>query len=185
MLQAGANRYACLIGGINSIIYTIVYLMLGIYGSAAQALLVSCPFQLVTFARWSRHKYKNSTEFRRMSVRARIISLVGLAVCYALTLAVLTAAGSGYSLLDGATSILGVATSILTLLSYIEYTWLMLVSGVLGIALNIAMAIDRPEMVTYVVFSVYSFICVTRQFFSVRRIYSEQKNQKTERAESE
>lgn len=41
MLQAGANRYACLIGGINSIIYTIVYLMLGIYGSAAQARL--CP----------------------------------------------------------------------------------------------------------------------------------------------
>ena len=77
------------------------------------------------------------------------------------------------------------ATSILTLLSYIEYTWLMLVSGVLGIALNIAMAIDRPEMVTYVVFSVCSFICVTRQFFSVRRIYSEQKNKKTERAESE
>ena len=185
MLQAGANRYGCLIGGINSIIYTIVYLMLGIYGSAAQALLVSCPFQLVTFARWSRHKYKNSTEFRRMSGKARIISFAGLAVCYALTLAVLTAAGSGYSLLDGATSILGVATSVLTLLSYIEYTWLMLISGVLGIALNIAMAIDMPEMVTYVVFSVYSFICVTRQFFSVRRIYTEQKNQKTERAESE
>ena len=120
-----------------------------------------------------------------MSGKARIISLAGLAVCYALTLAVLTAAGSGYSLLDGATSILGVATSVLTLLSYIEYTWLMLISGVLGIALNIAMAIDRPEMVTYVVFSVYSFICVTRQFFSVRRIYTEQKNQKTERAESE
>ena len=147
MLQAGANRYACLIGGINSIIYTIVYLMLGIYGSAAQALLVSCPFQLVTFARWSKHKYKNSTEFRRMSGRARIISLAGLAVCYALTLVVLRAAGSGYSLLDGATSLLGVATSVLTLMSYIEYTWLMLVSGVLGIALNVAMAIDRPGMI--------------------------------------
>lgn len=185
MLQAGANRYACLIGGINSIIYTVVYLRLGIYGLAAQALFVSCPFQLVTFARWSKHKYKNSTEFRRMSGKARLISSAVLAVCYALTLAILKAAGSGYSLLDGATSLLGVATSVLTLLSYIEYTWLMLVSGVLSITLNIAMTIDRPEMITYVVFSVYSFICVVRQFFSVRRIYSEQKNQKTELVESE
>ena len=185
ILQAEANRYACLIGGINSLIYTAVYLTLGIYGSAAQALLVSCPFQLATFARWSKHAYKNSTEFKRMSKKARIILLAVLSVCYMAALMILNVAGSGYRLLDGATSLLGAATSVLTLLSYIEYTWLMLVSGLLGIALNVAVSLDRPEMITYTVFSIYSFICVVRQFFSVRRIYAEQEKERIDKYEKQ
>ena len=184
ILQAGANRYACLIGGVNSIVYAVVYLTLGLYGSAAQALLVSCPFQLVTFARWSKHKYKRSTEFRRMSGKTRIMSLTAFVVCYLLNVAVLTKIGSGYTMLDGATSLLGIATSVLTLLSFIEYTWLMLISGVLGIVLNTAMSLDDPGMITYLVFSIYSYICIVRQFFTVRRLYAEQKNKISERTEA-
>ena len=189
MLQAGANRYACLIGGINSVIYAVVYFLLGLYGLAAQALIVSCPLQIVTFALWSKRAYKSSTEFRKMSGTVRWISFAALAACYAVTLVVLKTAGSVYGLLDGAVTVIGVATSVLTLLSYIEYTWLMLVSGVLTIFLNIELTLNAPEQATFLVFSIYSFICVIRQFISVRRFYSEQKiihdDNNNERTEAE
>ena len=42
------------------------------------------------------------------------------------------------------------------------------------IALNIATLQTNPEQITYVVFSVYSMICVTIQFFCVRKLYAEQ-----------
>ena len=69
---------------------------------------------------------------------------------------------------------MGILITILTMFAFVEYTWLMLPSGLLNIALNIATMQTNPEQITYVVFSVYSMICVTIQFFCVRRLYGEQ-----------
>ena len=48
VLQSRANRYAALLGGINSILYTLVYLYLGLYASAGYAILFS--FRLFHFS---------------------------------------------------------------------------------------------------------------------------------------
>ena len=56
LLQSRANRYASLLGGLNSILYTLVYIYLGLYASAGYALLFSFPLQIVTFILWSRRK---------------------------------------------------------------------------------------------------------------------------------
>ena len=80
-------------------------------------------------------------------------------------------------MLDSLTSLLGILISILTMLAFIEYTWLMLPSGVLGIALHIATMKTYPEQITYVIFSVYSLICVTAQFFRVRKLYARQQKE--------
>jgi hypothetical protein len=40
--------------------------------------------------------------------------------------------------------------------------------------LNFATMQSNPEQITYVIFSFYSIICVTIQFFRVRRLYAEQ-----------
>ena len=174
LLQSSANRYASLIGGINSILYAVVYFMLDLPANAAQAILFSCPMQLVTFVRWSKNSYRTSTRFRRMTQKQRLFVTVLFVVCFIVLHAVLKYLGSANQLLDNLSSLLGTLILILTMFAYIEYTWLMLPSGVLSIMLNIATMLTHPGQITYVVFSIYSLICVTRGFFSVRRLYAEQ-----------
>ena len=174
VLQSRANRYACLLGGLNSILYTIVYVYLGLYASAGYAILFSFPLQIITFILWSRRKEGESTRFRRMSPLCRLLVLLGFAVSSVALGFVLKAAGSSHQLLDNLSSLMGILITLLTMFAFVEYTWLMLPSGLLNIALNIATMQTNPEQITYVVFSVYSMICVTIQFFCVRRLYAEQ-----------
>lgn len=175
MLQSRANRYACLIGGVNSLIYTVVYFSLGLYAMALQALLISCPFQLFTFVRWHKNAYKHSTKFRQLNGKQGLL-LVALYVFSFLVLYwVMSQAGSSYRMLDNALTLLGIFVSILTLLSFREYTWLMLGSGICSIVLDVTMMQEHPGQITYLVFSVYSMICMIRQFISVKNLYKEQK----------
>ena len=174
VLQSRANRYACLLGGLNSILYTIVYVYLGLYASAGYAILFSFPLQIITFILWSRRKEGESTRFRRLSPLCRLLVLFGFAVSSVALGFILKAAGSSHQLLDNLSSLMGILITILTMFAFVEYTWLMLPSGLLNIALNIATMQTNPEQITYVVFSVYSMICVTIQFFCVRKLYAEQ-----------
>lgn len=174
-LQAGANRYASLLGGLNSILYAVVYWLLGLYASAGYALFFSFPIQIATFWRWSRNKYGSSTQFRRMSTKGRVLTLLGFLAAFGVLALVLHKAGSSHQLLDNLTSLLGILISILTMLAYIEYTWLMLPSGVISICLHIATMAEHPAQITYLIFSLYSLFCVTKQFFRVRGLYAEQR----------
>lgn len=175
MLQSRANRFAPLLGGFNSILYAAVYLYLGLYASAGYALLFSCPIQLVTFARWSRNRYEESTRFRSLSGKLRVIIFAGFAASVAALCLILRAAGSDYSVLDSLSSLLGILISVLTMLAYIEYTWLMLPSGLITICLDLTVSRAHPEQITYVIFALYSLICVTIGFFRVRKLYREQR----------
>ena len=174
ILQSRANRYASLLGGINSILYALVYIYLGLYASAGYAILFSFPLQIMTFILWSRRKQGESTRFRKMSWRCRVAVLLGYLACFVILRAVLQAAGSNYQLLDNLTSLTGILISALTMFAFVEYTWLMLPSGILSIVLNLSTMQTNPEQITYVIFSFYSIICVSIQFFRVRKLYAEQ-----------
>jgi nicotinamide riboside transporter PnuC len=174
VLQSRANRYASLLGGMNSILYTLVYIYLGLYASAGYAILLSFPLQMITFILWSRRKQGESTKFRKMSWGCRILVLIGYLTCFAILRTVLQAAGSSHQLLDNLTSLTGILISVLTMFAFVEYTWLMLPSGMLSIVLNFATMQTNPEQITYVIFSFYSITCVTIQFFRVRKLYAEQ-----------
>ncbi len=174
VLQSRANRYASLLGGMNSILYTLVYIYLGLYASAGYAILFSFPLQIMTFILWSRRKQGESTKFRKMSWKCRGLVLLGYLTCFVILRMVLQAAGSSHQLLDNLTSLTGILISVLTMFAFVEYTWLMLPSGMLNIVLNFATMQTNPEQITYVIFSFYSIICVTIQFFRVRKLYAEQ-----------
>ena len=174
ILQSRANRYASLLGGMNSILYALVYIYLGLYASAGYAILFSFPLQIMTFILWSRRKQGESTRFRKMSCRCRVAVLLGYLACFVILRAVLQAAGSNYQLLDNLTSLTGILISALTMFAFVEYTWLMLPSGILSIVLNLSTMQTNPEQITYVIFSFYSIICVSIQFFRVRKLYAEQ-----------
>ena len=182
MLQASANRYAPLVGGFNSILYAVVGYYLGLHGNALQALLVSFPIQIVTFVRWQRNKYGHSTVFRKMSPWGRVLTAVVFAASVLGLRAVLEMLGGQQQLLDSITSLFGVLTSVLTMLSYVEYSYLTPISAIGNIILYSVMAFksDGGQVAHILVFNFYSFICVTRGCFRVSKLYKEQQGKTVE-----
>ena len=174
LLQSRMIRYASLLGGLNSILYALVYAHYHLYASAAYALLVSCPIQIVTFIRWSRKPWGHSTVFRVLTVKQRIAAgavFAGLLAGLGFALPYL---GGEHTFLDSAVTLLGILTSVLMMLSYKEYPLLMVVGGVLSSALYISMLPEHPEQATYLIFNLYSLVCCTLASVRIRKLYAEQ-----------
>ena len=178
LLQSRANRYAPLIGGINSILYCIVYIHYRLYGQAAYALLVSCPLQIVTFIRWSRNKWGNSTRFRQMTWKQRLVTLLGFGGALLGLWLVLSLTDSNYAILDSLTTMLGILISFLTMFAFVEYAPLMLVSASISIVLHLSMIGEFPDQTTYLVYSLYAFVCQCMAFVRIRKLYRSQQASK-------
>ncbi len=176
MLQSRVNRFASLLGSVNSLLYGAVYIFYKLYGSGVSALLFSCPIQLITFIRWNKNKSGESTVLRRLSVKWRIIMLVSFAVLLLAMWILLPLIGSQYVFLDSATTLLGILIYFLTMFAFVEYTSFMIINGIINIFLYIQMLPDSPETMTYLIFSVYSFICICFAFFEARKLYKTQQN---------
>ncbi len=180
MLQTKVNRFALLLGGMNSILYGIVYVYYKLYASAFSALLFSFPIQIITFIRWNKNKRGSSTELRKLTNRQRILLFISFAALLAVMAIVLPLFGSEYVLLDSITNLLGIAIYFLTMFAFVEYTTLMLVNCALTIVLYITMLKDSPDTATYLIYSIYSLICVGFAFFEARKLYARQQKEKEE-----
>lgn len=176
MLQSRINRFASLLGSVNSLLYGAVYIFYKLYGSGISALLFSCPIQLITFIRWNKNRSGESTVLRRLSVKWRTIMLAVFAVFLLAMWILLPLIGSQYVFLDSATTLLGILIYFLTMFAFVEYTSFMIINGIINIFLYIQMLPDSPETMTYLIFSVYSFICICFAFFEARKLYKIQKN---------
>ncbi len=175
VLQMKANRFSYLIGCINCLIYTVAYTSIGLYASAASALFFSAPMQLITFWSWNKKSYKRSTKFRSLNVKGWILIVVAFTVSFFVVNFVLNSVDSSYAIIESVATLVGIVTSILSLLCYREYSWTMVVSAVMTLALYIVVAIDDPAQITYTVYAINSMICVVCQFFAVQAIYAEQR----------
>ena len=151
-------RYAPLVGGLNSILYALVYLSYGLYSSAAYAFFVSMTLQMITFIRWNKKPLGNSTELRRLKTWQMIISVALLAVGFA-CLCFITKNVSQYFLLDNIITALGILVTILRMLSYIEFTYFSIFTEIFSVMLYVLMLRNNPEQSTYLIFSLYSLVC--------------------------
>ena len=157
-MNSRVNRYAPLIGGLNSILYALVYLSYGLYSSAAYAFFVSMTLQMITFIRWNKKPLGNSTELRRLKTWQMIISVALLAVGFA-CLCFITKNVSQYFLLDNIITALGILATILRMLSYIEFTYFSICTEIFSVMLYVLMLRNNPEQSTYLIFSLYSLAC--------------------------
>ena len=169
-MNSRVNRYAPLVGGLNSVLYAFVYFSYGLYSSAAYAFFVSMTLQMVTFIRWNKKPLGNSTELRRLKVWQMIMSVALLAAGFA-CLCFITKDVSQYFLLDNIITALGILVTVLRMMSYIEFTYFSVVSDFFGIMLYVLMLGNNPEQSTYLIFSSYSLICgVMAVIFAERNI---------------
>lgn len=179
LLQTRASRFAYLLGGLNCLLHTAAGISMGLYASAASALLFSCPLQLVTFWRWGKKSYKHSTEFHTLKVWQWLVGGAAVVIAFSIMQFALGKVSS-HPVLDNLGVVLGLAVSLLSLLSFREYSWIMLVTGSLSVYLYILMTIENPAQSTYLIYATHSMICVVAQFFSVQKLYAEQKKSKTD-----
>lgn len=174
LLNADINRYGALLGGLNSILYGVTYVHYNLYASAAYALAVSFPIQIITFILWTKRKDGRTTKLRKMTAKQRILAAVVSLVSWGVVMYILQLMGGNHSFLDNTNAILSVIITFMTMFAFVEYTYLAILSGIVVVFLNLSLAVESPEMLTYLIYSLYSFICVVRAFFRAKWIYKEQ-----------
>lgn len=160
-----------LIGRAQSILYAAVYFAYGLYGMAAYALLVSFPIQIVSFLRWKKHAYRSSVELKKLTGKQRVLAVAGFTGIWVLLYLILKQAGAAYVLLDNTVTLFGICISFLQMFAFLEYTYLMIPSGLVTLALSIRMLPEHPEQIAYLIYSIYSLICVTVQLVNARKLY--------------
>ena len=111
---------------------------------------------------------------KKMSTKQRIILAIGSLAALAVMWFVLPMLGSEYVFLDSVSTLLGILIYFLTMFAYVEYPFFMIINGVLSTALYVTMLEQSPETLTYLIFSVYSFICICFAFFEARKLYKAQ-----------
>lgn len=176
MLQSKVNRYSNLLGCMNSILYGVVYFYYNLYASALSAVFFSCPIQLLTFIRWNKNKRGNSTKLNKLSLKQKLLMAVIYVVLLGVMWFVLPRIGAEYVFLDSASNVLGIFIYFLTMFAFIEYTFCMIINGMLTIILYITMIPQSPDITTHLIFSVYSFICIVFAFFQSRKLYRNQQD---------
>ena len=174
--QSEANRLGPLIGSINSLIYTAAYIYMGVYASAASAILFSFPIQLMTFFRWKKNAYKKTKTvvFRKMTTKMLIVWSGLFLVAWGVIAGIFMHLDYEYAILDSCTLLFGFVIPVLTMLAYIEYTYLWIVQCILGVFLNIQMVVNDPKETTYLIYGVYALYCVIGAFINVQKFYKEQ-----------
>ena len=176
--QSEANRIGPLCGAINSLIYTGAYIYMGVYASAASAFLFSFPVQLMTFFRWKKNAYKKTVVFRRMSNKMRLLWSAVLLAVWGVLAAVFYHLDYEYALLDSISFLLGFVVPVLTMLAYVEYTYLWIVTAVITVLLSVQMVMNDYKETTYLIYAVYCFYCIICAFINVRKFYKEQTSAK-------
>lgn len=75
---------------------------------------------------------------------------------------------AAYVLLDNTVTLFGICISFLQMFAFLEYTYRMIPSGLATLALSIRMLPEHPEQIAYLIYSIYSLICVTAQLVNAR-----------------
>ena len=174
LMNSRVIRYGPLVGGLNSVLYALVYFSYGLYSSAAYAFFVSMTLQIVTFIRWNKRPLGNSTELRRLRSWQRIAVAVALAVGV-MFLCLITKNLSQYFWLDNIITSFGIVVTVLQMMSYIEFTHLGLCNGIFSILLYVLMLRNNPEQSTYLIFSLYSLTCTVMAVIFAERNMKKQK----------
>lgn len=173
-LQTRVSRFSFLLGGCNAAYYAVVYYALELYGMALYSIFVACPIQIVTYIRWRKNTRSNETVLKRMTGKQRILG--GLAFCagWAVLYFALRAFGSEYLILDNTATLIGVTANVASLLYLIEFPYIQCVTYIVNIALNIQMVQNDARQWTFLIYSIYAFICVIISAVFMQKQYDRQ-----------
>jgi len=174
-LQSNVNRYGHLLGSLNSLLYAAIYAFYyRLYASAAYAVLFSFTIQLATYFSWKKSPSGKATMFNKLTgIERTVLAASGIAV-WLFVFFIISFTDSQNSILDVTSSVLGIFVSFLTLFAFVEYAPLMIVSSLVSVALNVEIFLEKPGQITYIIFSVYCFLCQIKAYINVKEIFKKQ-----------
>ena len=178
LFQAEGNRYAYIAGAINSLVYTYVFIKIGILASAASSALFSFPIQILTFLNWNKNKYKSSTLFKKLTAKQIVAISVLFVVCWIGSNLVFTKSISPYSVVDNTLAITGIVCTILIMLAYVDYVYVSIANNLLNLILNYTIFRDDPSHITYVIYAVYGMWTPILAFMNITKLYKQQQTEK-------
>ena len=177
LMSAKAYRISYLFGAINSGLYSVGYFMMGLYGNFIVNLVLYIPIQIVTFAMWSKNKYKQSTVFRRLPLKYEILLFVGVLIAWGVGCLVISSLPNANLPLvgfDSAGTVVGTITAVMTMLALIEtvgYDCILSLSGVIMWSIAI---IANPADLTYLISAIFTLYCAITRSTNWIKIYKEQ-----------
>lgn len=168
-LQARVNRYAFLLGGLNSIIYACSGILMRLYASAASAFFMSFPLQVITFINWSKNTTDGETETKKLGIRARFGLFGGMVALWGVLFVIFAGLGSPYMVLDNTATVLGVVTTVLCMLRYSEYAILQLVGSCISLVTYIVLTVDDISNIVWIIYTAYSLVCIFLAFVTMNK----------------
>ena len=172
LMMISANRYAFLIGGCNSVIYSIVYFIEDIPFSAISALAVSCSLQIYSFFNWGKNSKSGKVSFRRLSAKYAAITTaaaIGIWVlCYFWLSRYMV---MRIPLLDTVVFSLGIIAPALAAVRYIESQYINSVACMVSLVMWIILTVQDPSNANYVIIAIYNLYCVAQTAINWTLIY--------------
>ncbi len=157
LLSAHANRFTFILGGLNAIVYAIGYFMEGLYPSVVSALCISFPFQIASFILWSKNQTKTKqVRVQRLTAKGGILTAIASVAFWIICYFIYKQMGTTSLILDNTTFVLGILGTVLSMLRYIEYTFIGPISSFISIVMWIELSINNIANITYVIYTVYA-----------------------------
>ena len=169
LMQSKVNRYAFLLGGLNSILYGFSSVLMQLYVGAASAFLVSFPLQVITFINWNRNTTKGVTETKKLTPKGRVLLFAIMAGAWVGIFFIFSGLGSPFIVLDNTAAVLGVVTTVLCMLRYSEYAILQFIGSLITLALNISVSLADISNLVNIFMTVYSLVCIAIAFFRMNK----------------
>ena len=169
LMQSKVNRFAFLLGGLNSILYGFSSILMQLYVGAASAFLVSFPLQIITFINWNKNTHNGVTETKKLTNKGRVLLFAIMSGAWVVLFLIFSGFGSPFIVLDNTASVLGVVTTVLCMIRYSEYAILQFIGSLITLALNVSVSLADISNLVSVFMTVYSLVCIAIAFFKMNK----------------
>lgn len=177
LLSAHANRFAFLLGGCNSLLYSIGYIMEKLYPSALSAILISFPFQIASFILWSKNQTKDKeVRVKKMNKKAAIITSILSVASWIIFYFIYERLGTSNLILDNTTFVLGIITTVLSMLRYKEFVYLSAINLIIDTIKWGIITIGNIANITYLIYSFYALYRQIQATYTWETLYKTQNN---------
>ena len=166
-LQSRVNRYAFLIGALTAVLYAVAYFYMTLYSSAAYALFISFPLQVITFFSWQKNTRQGVTNTRSFTKKGRLMLFLFMALTWTLLFILFSALESEYLIVDNTVAVIGIVATLLCTMRYSEYAALQVLTNCISIVLYSYMTFKDPGKSVWLVFSLYSMVCSSVAFIKM------------------
>lgn len=169
LLQSKVNRYAFIVGALNSILYAVADFHMTLYSQAAFALLFSFPVQVIAFINWNKNTQNGVTETKSISGKGRVLLFASMAVGWGILYLIFSVFKSEYLLLDNTVTVIGIVSTLLVTFRYSEYSLFQVISSTVNIILFSYMITDDPSRIVWLIYTAYGTVCSITAFIRMNK----------------